>query len=85
MTALAVNDTGKVLARLKFPSAVICFQIVAEVLIVSSGDGLYMFCLNTFQKRESFQCSSTFGVWLSFKSFSDLAQGQGDDSVRIAY
>ena len=64
-----------------------CFQIAAEALIVSSGDGLYMFCLKTFQKIESFQCSSSFGIYMSFKDLSELNEREvvGEDSFRIAY
>ena len=67
ITVMRAANSAQILARLKFSDQIVFFQIQGEVLIISSGGGLYIFCLKTLQKLQTFQCNSVFQTFLKLK------------------
>ena len=59
------QNNSKIVARLRFNDEIILFKLHAQILIVSSGGGLYIFSLHNMQKIESLQCSSVFASFMS--------------------
>ena len=81
VTVMQQSDC-KILARLRFNEEIVFFKIQAQILIVSSGGGLYIFSLRNMKKIESLHCSAVFA---SFMSMAPDSKGDQFDFLRLIY